>query len=126
MSEATETEELEVASHNAGDGVRIERWRPEEPPTGAHLSERLQREGLSTCIVSLPSGYRDPAQTVVCRESIWLVAGWMRIGTGDPRDGALLGPGDRVDFARGSRRTFSVVGEDPARFLHGLDLGLPA
>jgi hypothetical protein len=126
VSDITDTEEREMASHNTVDGLRIERWRPEEPPLCAHLSERLQREGLSICNVSLPPGYRDPARTVVSREAIWLVAGWMRVGTGDAADGALLGPGDRVDFARGSRRTFDVVGEDSARFLHGLDLGPPA
>src|SRR6185436_21004248 len=105
-------------------GLRIGRWERAEAPLSSRLSDQLRGEGLSICDVALPGGYRSPFQPAGSRETVWLVAGWMRIharapGRAEPRV-FFLRPGDRADMAAAGERALEVVGEDPAHFIHGL------
>jgi hypothetical protein len=104
-------------------GLQIGRWERDEAPSSSQLSNQLRGEGLLICDVSLPGGYHSPFQPAGRRETVWLIAGWMRIHTRAPGQADarvfFLRPGDRADLAAGER-ALEVVGEDPAHFIHGL------
>jgi hypothetical protein len=102
--------------------VTISPWGGSDAPMGTALATQLSAEGLLPCHVSLPAGHREPYRGGG-GETIWLVAGWMRLRVRGPDARAaeelLLRPGDRCDLPAGFERTIEVLGDQPAYFVSG-------